>query len=289
MSDPRGSEHPDRQEPAPDASAADAEPAARAEPVADADTAAADRTDPPAASDILGAALGTAARRAGLDPSKANSTGHVVWHAMGGWRGILESVLPTLVFVIVWTVTADPRTQNGNLWLAVGLSVGLAAVFTIVRLIARSTAAAAIGGLIATGAAAALALWTGRAADNFIPGLVTNGVYGSVLLISALVGWPLIGLAVGWLMNEGTAWRGGKRKRRAFFWLTIAWAGLFAARLAVELPLFLTGQVTALGTLKLIMGLPLFAPMVAVTWLAVRALYPKRDTDREGSSMPADG
>ena len=32
--------------------------------------------------------------------------------------------------------------------------------------------------------------------------------------------------------------------------------------------------VTALGTLKLIMGLPLFAPLVAVTWLAVRALYP---------------
>ena len=30
------------------------------------------------------------------------------------------------------------------------------------------------------------------------------------------------------------------------------------------------------GTVKLIMGLPLFAPMVAVTWLAVRALYPKR-------------
>ena len=31
----------------------------------------------------------------------------------------------------------------------------------------------------------------------------------------------------------------------------------------------------ALGTVKLIMGLPLFAPMVAVTWLAVRALYPR--------------
>ena len=36
----------------------------------------------------------------------------------------------------------------------------------------------------------------------------------------------------------------------------------------------LAGDVTALGTLKLFMGLPLFAPLVAVTWLAVRALYP---------------
>nr|WP_274638331.1 DUF3159 domain-containing protein [Microbacterium bovistercoris] len=240
-------------------------------------------TDPqdeqPATSDLLGAALGGAARRAGLDPSQSTSTGHLVWHAIGGWRGILESVLPTLVFVVVWTITVDRATQKGDLWLAAGLSVGLAVVFTLVRLITRSSASAAVGGLIATAAAAALALWTGRAADNFVFGLITNGLYGSAMLISALVGWPLIGLAVGWLMNDGTRWRADRRKRRAFFWLTIAWAALFAARLAVELPLFLTEQVTALGTLKIAMGLPLFAPMVAVTWLAVRGLYPK----------PADG
>jgi len=83
-----------------------------------------------------------------------------------------------------------------------------------------------------------------------------------------------VGLAVGFLMNEGTRWRSDKRKKRVFFWLAIAWAGLFAFRLAVQLPLYFAGDVTALGTLKLIMGLPLFAPLVAVTWLAVRALYP---------------
>ena len=43
----------------------------------------------------------------------------------------------------------------------------------------------------------------------------------------------------------------------------------------VEPGLVQAGDVTALGTLKLIMGLPLFAPLVAVTWLAVRALYPR--------------
>lgn len=233
----------------------------------------------PSVSDALSAALGKAAQKAGLDPAQASSTGHVVWKAMGGWRGILESVLPTLVFIVVWTVTIDPavQPQRGNLWLAVGLSVGLAAVFTVVRLVGRSPAGAAVGGLVATGAAAALALWTGRAADNFLIGLITNGAYGTVLLVSALVGWPLIGLAVGWLMNDGTSWRDDARKRRAFFWLTVAWAGLFAVRLAVELPLFLTDRVTELGVWKLVLGLPLFAPMVAVTWLAVRGLYPRRD------------
>ncbi|GAA3772183.1 hypothetical protein GCM10022240_25330 [Microbacterium kribbense] len=258
-------------------SAADARGNDPHETAADDEPDAARDAGQPAASELIGAALGGAARRAGLDPAQATSTGHLVWRAMGGWRGILESVLPTLVFIVVWTVTVDPATGQGNLWLAVGLSVGLAVVFTLARLIGRSPAAAALGGLIATAAAAGLALWTGRAADNFILGLVTNGAYGTAALVSALIGWPLIGLAVGWLMNDGTAWRQDARKRRVFFWLTIGWAGLFALRLAVELPLFLTDQVTALGTLKLIMGLPLFAPMVAVTWLAVRGLYPKAD------------
>ncbi|WP_407358212.1 DUF3159 domain-containing protein [Microbacterium sp. LTA6] len=225
------------------------------------------------ATEIFGAALGGAARRAGLDPADSSSTHKVVWSAMGGWRGILESVLPSLAFVVLFTVKPDP------LILALGVSVGIAAVFTIVRLLQKSPPAAALGGLVAAGAAAALALWTGRGEDNFVPGFITNSLYGSVLLISALVGWSLIGLAVGFLMGEGTAWRSDRRKRRAFFWLGIAWAALFFARLGVQLPLYFAGDVTALGTLKLIMGLPLFAPMIAVTWLVVRALYPRTPSE----------
>ena len=190
---------------------------------------------------------------------------------MGGWRGVAESVLPGLAFVILYTVSGQ------NLVLSLAGSVGLAVVFTVIRLLQRSPAGAAFGGLIAAGVAAALALFTGRGEDNFVPGLITNAAYGTAFLISALVGWSLIGLAVGFLMNEGTAWRKDRRKRRVFFWLAIAWAALFFVRLAVQYPLYLAGEVATLGTLKLIMGLPLFAPLVAVTWLAVRAIYPRRD------------
>lgn len=246
-------------------------------------------TPPPAdeasASEVLSAALGNAARRAGLDPSQEKSTGHVVWHAMGGWRGVLESVLPGLVFIVVYTVTIDQETGEGDLWLSLGLSVGLAAIFTIARLIARQPVTAAVGGLVAAGVAAAFAAFTGEASNNFIPGFITNALYGTAFLVSALIGWSLIGLAVGFLMGEGTAWRGDKRKRRAFFWLAIAWASLFAARLLVQLPLYFADNVTALGTLKLVMGLPLFAPLVAVTWLAVRALYPR---GRPAEELPAE-
>jgi len=239
------------------------------------------------ASDLIGAALGDAARRAGLDPAKQSSTGHVVWAAMGGWRGILESVLPTFVFVLAWSLTFDPATHQGNLVLSIVLSVGLAAILTVVRIVTRTQVTAAVGGLVAVAAAAALALWTGNAANNFVLGLVTNALYGTALLISALVRWPLIGLAAGWLMGEATAWRADARKRRVYFWLTIAWAGLFFVRLAVELPLYIAQDTGALGIVKLVLGLPLFAPLVAVTWLAVRALYPRGAGDREDAGTPA--
>jgi len=227
----------------------------------------------PSTPDILGRALSDAARRAGLDPADTRPTGHVVWRAMGGWRGVLESVLPGLVFVVTYTLTYDASTDESNLPLSLGLSVGLAVVFTIARLIQRTPPSAALGGLVATAVAAALALFTGRGEDNFVPGFITNAAYGTALLVSALIGWSLIGLAAGYLMGEGTAWRRDRRKRRVFFWLTLAWAALFFLRLSVQLPLYFAGDVTTLGTLKLVMGLPLFAPLIAVTWLAVRALY----------------
>lgn len=227
------------------------------------------RNQEASASELIGAALGGAARRAGFSADSGESTQKVVWGAMGGWRGILESVLPSLAFVVLFTLRPDP------LILSLGVSVGLAAVFTVIRLAQKSPPSAALGGLIAAGAAAALALVTGRGADNFVPGLITNAVYGTAMIVAALIGWSLIGLAAGFLMGEGTAWRADRRKRRAFFWLGLAWGALFLVRLAVQLPLYLTDQVTMLGTLKLVMGLPLFAPMVAVTWLVVRALYPR--------------
>ena len=48
------------------------------------------------------------------------------------------------------------------------------------------------------------------------------------------------------------------------------WATLFGARLLVQVPLYLTDQVTALGIAKLAMGTPLYALLVWFTWLLAR-------------------
>lgn len=223
------------------------------------------------AAEIFGSALGSAARRAGMDPDVEQSTGRMIWQVIGGWRGVMESVLPLLVFVVIYTTTR-------HLLLALGLSVGIAAVFTVVRLVMKSPPVAAFSGLFAAVIAAGLPLFTGRAEDQFVVGFITNIVYGSAFLISALVRWPLIGLAVGFLMGEGVAWRQDARKRRTFAWLSVAWAALFLLRLGVQLPFYFQGDVAALGTVKIVMGLPFFAAVLAVTWLVTRRLYAKRDT-----------
>ncbi|MGM7696783.1 DUF3159 domain-containing protein [Microbacterium sp. A84] len=238
-------------------------------------SAAPDSQDPndaeeqePSASDLVGAAIGSAARRAGLDPEKDAPAGQIVWQVIGGWRGVAESVLPVLAFIITFTATQ-------NLLLALALSVGAAAVFTLIRLLTKSPPVAALSGLVAAVVAAGLPLFTGRAEDQFVIGFITNIAYGSAFLISAFVRWPLIGVLVGFLVGEGLEWRSDRRKRRTFFWLTVAWAVLFFARLTVQLPFYFAGDVATLGTVKIIMGIPFFATLLAGTWILSRRLYPR--------------
>ena len=90
----------------------------------------------------------------------------------------------------------------------------------------------------------------------------------SVLLRRGLVAQfygPLTGLATGWQSDPTHA----DLARRCNL-LTWMWAGIFALRVAVQAPLWLGGQVAALGVAKLALGLPLFALGAWTTWWGLR-------------------
>lgn len=225
---------------------------------------------PPTPGGAFADGMAAAARRAGFAAAADGEpiSGHALLASMGGIRGLVEAVLPGLVFLVVYTLTRDLVPA-----LIAPVAIGL--VFVGLRLAAKQTVIQAVSGLVGIALSAALALLSGNAEDFYLPGFWTNGVYGAVLLVSALIGWPLIGLAVGFLMGEGTAWRDNPSRRRVLTILTYCWAGLFAARLAVQVPLYYAGNVEALGAMKLLMGLPLYAPLLVVSWLMVRSVYPK--------------
>jgi len=203
-------------------------------------------------------------------------TGRDLLGAVGGVRGILEALLPGLVFLVVYTVLTSFSGWNPQAALVPSLaaSVGLAVVFTVVRIATKGQPTQAIAGLVGVLASAALALWTGNARDNYVLGFFTNAAYALALFISLLVRWPAIGLIVGFLMGDGLAWREDKRKYRAAQFLTLVWIGLFVARLVVQVPLYLVDNVEALGATRLLMGVPLYALVLVFSWLVVRAVYP---------------
>ena len=198
--------------------------------------------------------------------------------AVGGVRGLIESILPGLGFLVIYTLTK-------SLVLSVLAPVALALVFVIVRLATKTPLTQALAGIVGIALSALLALLTGKAEANFIPGIVINVVSLTVLLVSILIRWPLIGIIFGFLTNDGFQWRKSKAKRRVLYLATWLWAALFALRLAVEVPLYLAGNTELLAGAKLILGVPLYAGMLWVTWLLVRAVYGRLSDEGSDTSQ----
>jgi hypothetical protein len=199
-------------------------------------------------------------------------TGKSLLKAVGGVRGLVESILPGLAFLVLYAATR-------NVAVSVLVPVALAVVFVVIRLVTHTPIGQAFAGIVGIAISAALALVSGRAEANFIPGIVINIVSLAVLLVSILVRWPLIGVIVGFLTNETTQWRQQKAKRRVLYLATWLWAGLFALRLVVEVPLYLAHEAEWLAGTKLLLGVPLYAGMLWVTWLLVRAVYGRLSTE----------
>jgi len=216
----------------------------------------------------LAAQLRAAAQKAGIGQVAPGEvpTASALLSAIGGVRGLVESIVPGLGFVVVYTLT-------GELLPSVLIPVVLAVLFVVARAVQRGPVAQALAGVLGIALSAGVALLSGRAEGNFVPGVVINAVSLLAMVVSIAVRWPLVGVIVGLLTNEGGAWRQDRAKRRVLVLVTWLWAGLFAARLAVQVPLLLSGQVTALAALKLLMGVPLYAGLLWVTWLLVRTVY----------------
>lgn len=191
--------------------------------------------------------------------------------SVGGWRGIVEASLPTLVFMVAYVL-------GQQVWTAGAAAVAVALALGAARLVQRQSPVQVLAGLAVVVLSVVVALTTGQARDYYLWGFVTNAAYGLAFAVSALVGWPAAGLVLGLVRAEGTRWRRSPRRRRAYVIATWILVAVFALRLAVQVPLYLADAVTALGVARLVMGLPLYAWGLWLAW-SVSSPVPGVDDD----------
>lgn len=196
------------------------------------------------------AAPGPAGPPAGVPTTVEEVVRQRLTAAVGGWRGLLDSALPPLAFLVGWLVTEDVRTS-------VGASIAVLLVALVARIARRETIQFTLGGILTTALAAFIATRTGRAQDVFLPGILLNAGLAVVFAVSMVARWPVVGFVVGAVAEQPTQWR----EDRAVLALSQKLTGLLLAgyviRVAVQLPLYLAGNTTVLAVAKLVVGWPL--------------------------------
>jgi hypothetical protein len=192
--------------------------------------------------------------------------------AFGGKKGLIDSGIPAVIFLVVFNVT---DLLNSALVAAVAFS----AVITIIRLARRDTIQHALSGLIGVLICAWFANRTGNASDLYIPKLLTNLGYGTLYLVANLAGWPILGLMLGPILGENLKWRNHPERKRAYTLASWLWVAMFFTRIAVQYPIYRSGNVNLLGTVNLAMGYPLFIATAYCSWMVLKSA-PKLPTEQ---------
>lgn len=211
--------------------------------------------------------------------------------ALGGRRGMFEAAVPTLAFTVLFLLAKDLR-------LAVTLSVAAALVLLVVRVVQRSPVQFVVNSLVGIGIGALFAWRSARGGGDaneqalayFLPGMIYNGGYAALMVLSNLVRWPVVGFMVGSVEGDPTAWHRDPQVVRLCRNLTWMLAAPCVVRLSVQLPIYLAGKaaddagpmVAALGVSKIAMGWPLqILGLAGMAWLLARNHTPVEAREAE--------
>ena len=185
--------------------------------------------------------------------------------ALGGKRGLVDSGLPAVVFVLVNSVVDAFVSREVALNSAIAASVATGLVIVALRLVRKETLQQAISGFLGLAVAVFFARRAGEARAFFLPGIFINIGYGVVFLGSALLGRPVVGYLYAAVDGMAGTWREHAVLRRAFALCSIGWALVFASRAVVQSVLYVMDRPGLLAASKLLMGWPLTIAAVALT------------------------
>jgi hypothetical protein len=212
------------------------------------------------------------------DPTTPQRT--ALAEAIGGPRGLVDSGLPAIVFVIVNALT--------GLSAAIAAAIGVGVLLVVVRLYRKETLQQAVAGFFGLALAAFFAYRSGQASGFFLPGIIYQAVLAVTAVGSLVVGRPYVGYLLAALDPKYADWKQSRPLRKAMAIATVLWGLIFAVRAVVQGFLYLHDRVGWLATAKIAMGWPLFAVGLAATyWLARRAapdVEAEAETDTEADT-----
>lgn len=210
------------------------------------------------------AAAGTDASAA--PPSASDHDGRQVteaalFEAFGGVRGLVETVVPGLLFVAIFTV-------NKDLHISAIAALAVSLVLAAARLIRRDTVKHAFSGVFGVAFGVVFAMMTGNAKDFYLPGMLYTLGLAVAYIVTALAGVPLIGLILGPVFKENLSWRTrNPGRKKAYTKASWAWGLILLAKCAILFPLYWWADTTQLGWVLIALKIPPFLLAVYLTWV----------------------
>lgn len=194
---------------------------------------------------------------------------------LGGVRGLVESSIPITLFIVV-NFLGD-HFKWWSLQTSLVVAVGAALSLAVYRLARRESIRHALNGVFGIALGAYIAWKSGDAKDVYLPGMLITVGYVAGMLISVAIRRPLVGWLWAVTLDGGTTrWYDNVRLRRAFMWLTVLWAVVYALKLGVQILIYRDNSADSddlLGIARLALGWPPYALLAALTvWRARRIL-----------------
>jgi hypothetical protein len=210
----------------------------------------------------------------GPAPDEA-ATREAFFEAFGGVRGMVETTLPGLVFVLCYTITREINTP------AIA-ALALSAVLAVARLARRDTIKHAFSGVFGVAFGAVFAMMSGDARNFYLPGMLYTLGLGVAYVVTAAAGFPLLGLVLGPVFRENLSWRTrNPGRKRAYVKSSYVWGAILLAKSAITFPIYFWGDATQLGWLRVALGIPPFLLAVYFTWIILVKAPPPIDVIAE--------
>lgn len=214
------------------------------------------------------------------EPTPAVDEAHPLRVLLGGPWGAIESMAPTVLFVLAYFGSGN------NLAVAVGVALGVALVLAGIKLARREKPVRVLSGLLGVAVAALFAAYQDDPLGFFQIRVLANILSALAFAGSILIKRPLMGVIIGPIMGTGMRWRQDPDLLKAYSRVTWLWAILSLVRAAIQVPLIQAGQLGWLGaTPFLFYGL--VALTIAASWWVIKRTLPAGHPGIRKPQIPA--